>query len=109
VSTEGLAAILEALCSVVTGIILGFYFSWRMALVSLGVTPFIVVSGVMGAKFQQGLSVESENSHKFANLLAGDAIMNYRTVASFAHEKQIVNDYRILLEAPKKLAVRKHT
>ena len=44
----------------------------------------MVISGYMGAKFQQGLSVESENSHKFANLLAGDAIMNYRTVASFA-------------------------
>lgn len=36
-----------------------------------------------------------------ANLLAGDAIMNYRTVASFAHEEKILDDYKILLEGPK--------
>ena len=76
-----------------------------MALVCLGLTPFMVVSGYMGAKFQQGLSVEAENSHRYANLLAGDAIMNYRTVASFAFEKQIVKDYKLLLEGPKKTAV----
>ena len=93
VSTEGLGSILEAICSVLTGLGIGFYFSWRMSLACLGCTPFIVISGYMGAEFQQGLSVESENSHKYANLLAGDAIMNYRTVASFAHEKQILRDY----------------
>lgn len=76
-----------------------------MSLVCMGITPFMAISGYMGAKFQQGLSVESDNSHKYANLLAGDAIMNYRTVASFAHEKQIIKDYSSLLEAPRKAAV----
>ena len=76
-----------------------------MSLVCMGITPFMAISGYMGAKFQQGLSVESDNSHKYANLLAGDAIMNYRTVASFAHEQQIIKDYSSLLEAPRKAAV----
>ena len=50
--------------------------------------------------------MEAENSHKYANLLAGDAIMNYRTVASFAYEKQIVRDYWTLLDQPRRTAVR---
>ena len=104
-STEGLGSMVDAGFAVLTGVGIGFYFSWRMALVCLGLTPFMVVSGYMGAKFQQGLSVEAENSHRYANLLAGDAIMNYRTVASFAYEKQIVKDYKLLLEGPKKTAV----
>ncbi|CDW80084.1 abc transporter family protein [Stylonychia lemnae] len=106
VSTEGLGSILEAICAVLAGIGIGFYFSWRMSLVCIGCTPFIVISGYMGAKFQQGLSVESADSHKFANLLAGDAIMNYRTVASFAHEQQIVKDFETLLNEPRKKAVK---
>lgn len=32
--------------------------------------------------------------------------MNYRTVASFAHEEKIVNDYRTLLEGPRAKVVK---
>jgi hypothetical protein len=34
-----------------------------------------------------------ENAYKDANLLAGDAILNNRTVASFGHDYIIVNQY----------------
>jgi hypothetical protein len=32
--------------------------------------------------------------------------MNYRTVASFAHEEKIVDDYRQMLEGPKSQAIK---
>jgi ATP-binding cassette subfamily B (MDR/TAP) protein 1 len=86
VSTEGLASIIDAIFAVLVGIVIGFFFSWRMALIAIVCVPFMAIAGYMGAVFQKGLSVESEHSHKFANILAGDAIMNYRTVASFANE-----------------------
>lgn len=38
----------------------------------------------MNAKIQAGITVESDETSKEANMLAGDAILNYRTVASFA-------------------------
>jgi ATP-binding cassette subfamily B (MDR/TAP) protein 1 len=38
--------------------------------------------------------------------LAGDAIMNYRTVASFANEEKLVNDYIRLLEGQKEQSIR---
>ena len=41
-----------------------------------------------------------------AAILAGDAIMNYRTVASFAHEEKLVRDYTILLEGPKAKSIK---
>ncbi len=43
---------------------------------------------------------------KDANLLAGDAIINYRTVASFANEDQILKDYDRMLEGPVQVAVK---
>lgn len=61
----------------------------------------------MNAKFQQGLSTDSDDAMKDANLLAGDSIINYRTVASFANEDQILKDYEKLLEGPLNVATRK--
>lgn len=46
------------------------------------------------------MSEDTSNHYKEANLLAGDSIMNYRTVASFANEQQILEDYKGLLKGP---------
>ena len=40
-------------------------------------------------------------------MLAGDSIINYRTVASFANEDQIINDYARMLDGPVQVAVKK--
>ena len=42
---------------------------------------------------------------KQANLLAGDAIINYRTVAGLANEDRILRDYSMLLDEPKRKAI----
>ena len=40
-------------------------------------------------------------------MLAGDSIINYRTVASFANEDLIVRDFDAMLDAPVKTATKK--
>lgn len=50
VSTEGLGSILEAACAVLTGLVIGFIFSWRMSVVCLIIAPLCAVTGYMGAK-----------------------------------------------------------
>jgi ABC-type multidrug transport system fused ATPase/permease subunit len=50
VSTEGLGSILEAVSALITGITIGFIFSWKTALVCIGISPFMAVSGFMMAK-----------------------------------------------------------
>jgi ATP-binding cassette subfamily B (MDR/TAP) protein 1 len=50
VSTEALGSILEAICAVCTGIVIGFIFSWRMSVVCLIIAPFSAITGYMGAK-----------------------------------------------------------
>lgn len=47
-----------------------------------------------------------EQAYKDANLLAGDAIMNYRTVASLATDKAIVKTYNNYIDIPTKRAMR---
>jgi len=99
-STEGTAVMIESFCAMICGIVIGFIYSWRVALVALACSPFMMLGGAINAKFQAGMDSGSEEQYKSANLLAGDAIMNYRTVASFAHDERIVARYNEHLEDP---------
>jgi ATP-binding cassette subfamily B (MDR/TAP) protein 1 len=40
----------ETATSLLFGVAFAFYWSWPMALVCLGITPFIMISGVISAK-----------------------------------------------------------
>lgn len=46
------------------------------------------------------MSSFDEEAYKDANLLAGDAINNYRTVASFGHDNIIVSEYEKYVKIP---------
>jgi ABC-type transport system involved in Fe-S cluster assembly fused permease/ATPase subunit len=77
---------MEAFFAIVVGIAIGFSYNWQISLVCLACVPFMVVGSIMNIKFQSGMSTDTDAEMKDANLLAGDSIMNYRTVASFANE-----------------------
>ena len=97
VSAEGLAYSLQAFFAIMLGVAIGIYYNWKIALVSLACCPFMILGTIMNIKFQAGLSKESDHAYQEANLLAGDSIINYKTVASFANEDQILNVYKKLL------------
>jgi hypothetical protein len=71
-----------------------------MSVVCFVISPFMALTGYMGAKRSSGLGKDIDQTQSAANLLAGDAILNYRTVISFAHDEKIVQDYLNLLIAP---------
>lgn len=67
----------------------------------------MAISGYMNAKNKKGFQLVEEELTKKADLLAGDAIMNYRTVASFANEDKIVKDYKNFLQISQNKAIKK--
>lgn len=93
--------------ALICGMILGFSYSWKVSLIALGCTPFMVLGGSINAKFQAGMSSFDEEAYKDANLLAGDSINNYRTVASFGHDDIIVKEYDKYIEIPTRTAIKK--
>jgi ABC-type multidrug transport system fused ATPase/permease subunit len=50
-STEGIAVIFESMCAILVGVGLGFYYSWMLSCVALGVLPFMMLGGAINAKF----------------------------------------------------------
>ena len=68
-----------------------------MSLICMLLAPITAVSKKIGVKFQHGLSTNTNDLQKEANLLCGDAIINYKTVQSFGHEDLIANKYEEML------------
>jgi hypothetical protein len=51
VSAEGLSSQLEASCALLCGVIMGFVFSWREALVCITCVPFMIIGSMAAVKF----------------------------------------------------------
>jgi ABC-type multidrug transport system fused ATPase/permease subunit len=106
-STEGIAAIMESSFSIIVALALGFSFHWKISLIALGSVPFLAIGGAINTKFQSGYSSNDEDSYKKANLLAGDTILNYKTVASFGYDYLIIKEYDKMVEEPIKESFKK--
>ena len=98
ITTEQIGVILECVFSLGFAIAIGFYFSWPMALIALCLTPLTVIGSALTTESDQGIKRDEKKEE--SDLLASDAIANFRTVASFACDEQIMAKYRELNEKP---------
>jgi len=82
VSTESISPSLEGGMAFVIGLCIGFYYSWEMSVAMFLVSPIMAVGAALEMKYMAGGDNEkdSEGLWKEANLLSGDAIINYKTV-----------------------------
>lgn len=114
VSTEMLAVTMEAMSSMIGGIVIAFIFTWQVALVAIAIAPFMMIGGIIGAKIDaqtagnedvEMIGAEKKKVDQAAktgandpNLLANDAINNFRTVTGFGLNRGIMQKYGDLLE-----------
>lgn len=80
ISTEGLAPQIEGNMAMLSGIGLGLYFCWPEALACIALSPFMIIGRVISTKIRFNQSNQEGEEQKDANLLCGDAILNYKTV-----------------------------
>jgi ABC-type transport system involved in Fe-S cluster assembly fused permease/ATPase subunit len=69
------------------------------------IAPFFAVGQILQIKMQVGLTDGANELTKEADLLCGDAIINYKTVQSFGNEEMIVNKYKQILAPVNKLTM----
>ena len=84
-SGEAVGVMFESLCSMIFAIVVAFYFSWPMALIALGLSPMMGIGAALQAKADMGVDRSDDNKDE-SDLLAADAIANFKTVASFGCE-----------------------
>ena len=91
---------------IIVGLVLGFYFEWRITLINLCFIPFIIVSRVIVNKTRRG----GRDSDKKMNIEAGsvlsECVINTKTIYSFNFQQAAVDMYLGILEKSKQVFVR---
>ncbi|CAH1634814.1 unnamed protein product [Spodoptera littoralis] len=88
-----IGALMQATATIVIGIMLSMYFTWKMTLVSLVSVPMVIGSVVMeGRVLSVGLQLVREASYR-ATTIATEAISNIKTVAAFCGEEGVIKRY----------------
>ncbi|XP_057425140.1 ABC transporter B family member 2-like [Lotus japonicus] len=87
---------------VVTSFIIAFILNWRITLVVLTTYPLIISGHISEKLFMQGFGGNLSKAYLKANMLAGEAVSNIRTVAAFCSEEKVVGLYANELVEPSK-------
>ncbi|XP_026736211.1 multidrug resistance protein homolog 49-like [Trichoplusia ni] len=88
-----IGALMQASATIVIGICLSLYFTWKMTLVSLVSVPMVIGAVVLeGRVLSAGLSLVREASYR-ATTIATEAITNIKTVCAFCGEEGVLRRY----------------
>ncbi|XP_011018527.1 PREDICTED: ABC transporter B family member 2-like isoform X2 [Populus euphratica] len=87
---------------VVTSFVIAFILSWRITLVVIATYPLIISGHISEKLFMKGYGGNLSKAYLKANMLAGEAVSNIRTVAAFCAEEKIVDLYARELVEPSK-------
>ncbi|XP_019190949.1 PREDICTED: ABC transporter B family member 10-like isoform X2 [Ipomoea nil] len=87
---------------VVTSFIIAFILNWRLTLVVLAMYPLIVSGHISEKLFMKGFGGNLSKAYLKANMFAGEAVSNIRTVAAFCSEEKVLDQYAHELVEPSK-------
>jgi len=71
---------------IVGGVILLFYFSWKLALIMIATVPVVAIVAVIFGKFIKKLSKEAQDHSAESNSILEEALMGITNVKSFTNE-----------------------
>ena len=74
IANTAVGAMIQAFVSLLTGIIIGFVYSWRLALVMLGLSPLMVLGGFMETKLQTGFNQGMEEAYKASTVIVSETV-----------------------------------
>ncbi|CAO2819633.1 unnamed protein product [Amaranthus hypochondriacus] len=87
---------------IITSFIIAFMLNWRLTLVVLSMYPLIISGHISEKLFMQGYGGNLSKAYFGANMLAGEAVSNIRTVAAFCAEEKVLDLYSRELVEPSK-------
>lgn len=93
-----IGAILQALSTLVLGIGLSMYYTWKMTLVSVVSIPLVLGAVFFEARIMSGQGLQEKKKMECATRIAIEAISNIRTVASLGKEDAFFNRYCVELD-----------
>jgi ATP-binding cassette subfamily B (MDR/TAP) protein 1 len=96
----------QAAGSVACAVIISFIANWRLALVGLAVSPFLLISGLARGKLNASMTKASDDAYQESISFASEAVNNMRTVVSFGNEDKLLENYENKLIEPLRHAMK---
>ncbi|KAJ0824452.1 putative ABC-type xenobiotic transporter [Helianthus annuus] len=85
-----------------TSFIIAFILNWRLTLIVMAMYPLIISGHISEKMFMKGYGGDLSKAYLKANMLAGEAVSNIRTVAAFCSENKVLDLYSRELVGPAK-------
>ncbi|KAH8078408.1 multidrug resistance protein 1 [Cristinia sonorae] len=95
-----LGAIVQSISTLTAGSIIGLIFAWKLGLVGIACTPFIVSAGYIRLRVVILKDQKNKKAHEYSAQLACEAAGSIKTVASLTREKDCLDIYSKTLEEP---------
>ncbi|GMP95467.1 hypothetical protein CsSME_00044507 [Camellia sinensis var. sinensis] len=92
--------LIENVGLVVTSFTIAFILNWRLMLVVMATYPLIISGHISEKMFMKGYGGNLSKAYLKANMLAGEAVSNIRTVAAFCSEEKVLDLYARELVEP---------
>lgn len=87
--------------------VISIVYSWKMTLVVLVWSPFILGATFYEARLQSGFQDKTAKANEHSGQIASEAIKEIRTVAALGKQEYFENRYSKATERPHRLAIRK--
>ncbi|VFQ80889.1 unnamed protein product [Cuscuta campestris] len=102
VIVDSSSILLQNIGLVVTSFVIAFILNWRLTLVVMAMYPLIVCGHISEKLFMKGFGGDLSKAYLKANMFAGEAVNNIRTVAAFCSEEKVLDLYAHELVEPSK-------
>ncbi|CAD5117246.1 DgyrCDS6041 [Dimorphilus gyrociliatus] len=97
-----LGTIIQSFCSIVTGLVIGFVFSWKLSLLICGFAPFMMIGGFIQMRVMTGGAKGDKEALEEAGKISVEAIENIRTVVTLTKEDFFIKNYNEQTQLPMK-------
>jgi len=101
-----LSVAVQNIATIVSGLIIGFYFGWKLCLVILATAPLLVLSNISQMRAMKGLTEKNRKALADANQIATETIVNIRTVAAFGSQKRIISAFEKKIWNPSVIGIK---
>ncbi len=89
-----IAEFFRQLIVVIGGVLLLFYFSWKLALIMLATVPVMAIVAVIFGKFIKKLSKQAQDHSAESNSILEEALMGIANVKAFTNELFVLNRFK---------------
>jgi ATP-binding cassette subfamily B (MDR/TAP) protein 1 len=96
------------IATISTSLVFGLYYSWKVTLIALALSPLIAVVGSINTKVLMKFMSISQETEKFLGSLMSDSVCNVRTVKSLGRPKCFLSKFDEKLDELNRVNSEKH-